>query len=135
MTGLRAALPESAMRDTIFLQGLEARGIVGIEAWERKKPQTIRVTLEMACDADAAATADDIEKALNYKTIAKRILQHIEESSYFLIETLAVRLAEIVQRDFGVTWLRLRVSKPGAVRFSENVGIEIVRGERPSAPR
>ena len=118
------------MRDTIFLQGLEARGIIGIEDWERKKPQTIRVTLEMACDADAPAAEDDIEKALNYKTIAKRILQHIEESSYHLIETLAVRLAEMIQRDYGVTWLRMRVSKPGAVRFSENVGVEIVRGER-----
>ena len=118
------------MRDTIFLRGLEARGIIGIEDWERKKPQTIRVTLEMACDADAPAAEDDIEKALNYKTIAKRILQHIEESSYHLIETLAVRLAEMIQRDYGVTWLRMRVSKPGAVRFSENVGIEIVRGER-----
>ena len=121
------------MRDTIFLRGLEARGIIGIEDWERKKPQTIRVTVEMACDADAAAAEDDIEKALNYKVIAKQILRHIEQSSYFLIETLAVRLAEMIQRDYGVTWLRLRVSKPGAVRFSENVGIEIVRGNRPQA--
>jgi len=118
------------MRDTIFLRGLEARGIIGIEEWERRKPQTIRVTLEMACDANLPAAEDDIEKALNYKTIAKQILQHIEESSYFLIETLAVRLAEMIQRDHGVTWLRMRVSKPGAIRFSENVGIEIERGER-----
>ena len=118
------------MRDTIFLQGLEARGIIGIEEWERRKPQTIRVTLEMACDANLPAAEDDIEKALNYKTIAKQILQHIEESSYFLIETLAVRLGEMIQRDHGVTWLRLRVSKPGAIRFSENVGVEIERGER-----
>ena len=118
------------MKDTIFLRGLEARGIIGIEDWERKKPQTIRVTLEMACDADTPARDDDIAKALNYKVIAKQILAHIEESSYHLIETLAVRLAEMIQRDHGVTWLRLRVSKPGAVRFSENVGIEIVRGER-----
>ena len=118
------------MRDTIFLRGLEARGIIGIEEWERKKLQTIRVTLEMACDASVPAAADDIDKALNYKTISKQILGHIEQSSYYLIETLAVRLAEMIQRDHGVTWLRLRVSKPGAIRFSENVGVEIVRGER-----
>ena len=118
------------MRDTIFLRGLEARGIIGIEDWERKKPQTIRVSLEMACDASLPAVEDDIEKALNYKTISKQILAHIEESSYHLIETLAVRLAEMIQRDHGVTWLRLRVSKPGAIRFSENVGVEIERGER-----
>jgi len=119
------------MKDTIFLTGLEARGIIGVQAWERKKPQTIRVSLEMACDAGPAAADDDFEKALDYRAVAKRILEHVEKSSYHLVETLAVRLAEMIRAEFGVTWIRLRVSKPGAVRFSENVGIEVVRGERP----
>jgi dihydroneopterin aldolase len=118
------------MRDTIILRGLEARGIVGIREWERKKPQTIRISLEMACDADAAAAEDDIDLTVDYSSVAKRILQHIENNPYHLIETLAVKLVEMIQREFGVTWIRLRVSKPGAVRFSENVSVEIVRGER-----
>jgi dihydroneopterin aldolase len=118
------------MRDTIHLQALEARGIIGIHDWEREKPQTIRIDLEMACDAALAAEEDDIDKAVNYRSVAKAILQHIEENAYNLVETLAERLAEMIRRDFGVPWLRIRVSKPGAVRFSESVGIEIERGRR-----
>ncbi|MHC5009327.1 MAG: dihydroneopterin aldolase [Planctomycetota bacterium] len=120
------------MRDTIRLEGLEVRGIIGVEEWERRDKQTIVIDLEMACDASAAARDDDIEAALNYRSVAKAIIAHVEDNAYRLVETLAVRLAEMVQRDFGVTWLRLCVSKPGAVRFSENVGIEVERGHRES---
>ena len=118
------------MRDTIYVRGLEARGIIGIEKWEQKKRQTVRVDIEMACDASLAAENDDIEKTVNYRAVSKAILKHIEEQPHLLVETLAERLGEMIRRDFGVTWLRLRVSKPGAVRFSEDVGIEIVRGSR-----
>lgn len=120
------------MRDTIILEGLEARGIIGIEDWERKKPQTIRVDVEMACDAGPAAAEDDIEKTVNYRAVAKAILEHIDHSSYFLVETLAVRLVDMIRADHGVAWVRLKVSKPGAVRFSENVGIVVERGDRGS---
>lgn len=118
------------MRDTIFLKGLEARGIIGLNDWEREKPQTIRIDLEMACDAAAAAAEDDIEKTINYRGVAKAIFQYIDEHQPLLIETLAHRLAEMILRDHGVTWIRLRASKPGAIRFSEDVGIEVVRGRR-----
>lgn len=118
------------MRDTVFVQGLEARGIIGIEEWERKKQQTIRVDIEMAWDAAAPAAEDDIEKALNYRSVAKAVLAHIETHEHQLVETLADRLAAEIMRDFHVPWIRLRVSKPGAVRFSETVGVEVVRGQR-----
>ena len=118
------------MHDTVFVQGLEARGIIGIEDWERKKPQTIRVDIEMAWDVSVPAIDDDIEKTLNYRSVSKAVLAHIEAHEYFLVETLADRLAAEIMRDFGVPWIRLRVSKPGAVRFSESVGVEVVRGSR-----
>ena len=121
------------MSDTIFLRGLEVRGIIGIQDWERKKPQTIRVDLEMACDAAAAAADDDIEKAVNYRAVSKAVMGHIESSAYHLVETLAERIAELIRRDFGVSWVRVRISKPGAVRFSEDVGVEIERGRRDPA--
>lgn len=118
------------MRDTIVLQGLEARGIIGVEEWEREKTQTIQVDLELACDAAAAAAQDDIARTVNYRSVAKAVLAHIEASRYHLIETLAERLAELILREHGVPWVRLRVSKPGAVRFSRSVGVEIERGRR-----
>ena len=118
------------MNDTVFIRGLEARGIIGIEDWERKAHQTIRVDIDMAWDASVPAQGDDIEGALNYRSVAKAVLAHIEGSAYQLVETLADRLAAEIMRDFGVRWIKLRVAKPGAVRFSETVGVEVVRGSR-----
>lgn len=118
------------MRDTVFVHGLEARGVIGIEAWERKAAQTIRVDIDMAWDAAAPAVDDDIEKTLNYRSVAKAVLAHIEQHEHFLVETLADRLASEIMEAFHVPWIRLRVSKPGAVRFSETVGVEVVRGQR-----
>jgi dihydroneopterin aldolase len=118
------------MKDMLFLTGLEARAVLGVEAWERATPQTIRFDLEMSCDAAAAAAGDDLAKTVNYRSVAKAILAHVEAHPYRLVETLAERVADMVRRDFGVAWVRLRVSKPGAVRFSEDVGVEIERGDR-----
>jgi 7,8-dihydroneopterin aldolase/epimerase/oxygenase len=121
------------MRDTLFLRGLEARGVIGVEAWERREKQTVRIDLEMACDAAAAAREDDIEQTVNYRSVAKAVLRLVEEGAPRLVETLAERIAETVLRDHGTSWVRVRVTKPGAVRFSEAVGVEIERGERTGA--
>ena len=118
------------MQDTIFIRGLEARAILGVNDWERVEPQTVLLDLEMACDASVPAEEDDLEKAINYRSVAKAVLGHVEASSYFLIETLAERVAELVLREFPVPWVRLRVTKPGAVRFSREVGVLIERGKR-----
>ena len=118
------------MRDTIILEGLEARGVIGVEDWERKQPQTIRIDVEMACDADRPAASDDIAETINYRAVAKAILAHIDENAYHLVETLAVRLANMIREEHGVPWVRVRVTKPGAIRFSQNVGIVVERGAR-----
>jgi dihydroneopterin aldolase len=115
------------VEDSIFLEGLEIRGIIGIEDWERRERQTIRVDLELPCDAAAAAREDRIEDALNYRSIAKAVIAHVEENAYRLLETLAERLAALLLREFHLAWVRLRVSKPGAIRFSRNVGVSIER--------
>jgi dihydroneopterin aldolase len=119
------------MRDTVFVTGLEARAIVGVNDWERTERQSVRVDLEMACDASRAAAQDDIDLAINYRSVAKAVLAFVEGSSFFLVETLAERIAALVREEFGVPWVKVRVAKPGAVRFSEEVGVEVVRGQRP----
>ncbi len=118
------------MQDTVFIRGLAARGIIGINDWERVERQVIRIDIELACDTSAAAAEDDIAKAVNYRSVAKAVLAHVEESSYFLVETLAERLAALLMERFDAPWVRLRVAKPGAVRFSDEVGVEIERGSR-----
>ena len=121
------------MRDIVYIQGLEIRGIIGIHDWERKERQTIRVDVEMAADTARAAKTEKIEDALNYRSVAKSIIAYVEASEHELVETLAERLAERIRAEFDVPWLRLRVGKPGAVRFSEEVGVVIERGTRPGS--
>ncbi len=123
------------MQDTVYIRGLEVRSILGIHDWERHERQTIRIDIEMAADTSRAAATESIEDALDYRAVAKAVIAHVEESSYFLVETLAERLAALIREGFAVPWVRLRVGKPGAVRFSEEVGVVIERGRRTGPAR
>lgn len=118
------------MRDTVYIRGLEVRSIIGIHEWERRERQTIRIDVEMAADTARAAATESIEDALDYRAVAKAVIAHVEESAYFLVETLAERLAALIRTQFDVPWVRLTVGKPGAVRFSQEVGVVIERGAR-----
>ena len=118
------------MQDTVFIRDLEVRAIIGIEDWERKKPQPILIDIEMACDAAKAAVDDDIEHAVNYRSVAKATERLTIDGAFFLVETLAERIAAMVRTDFGVSWTRVSVRKPGAVRFSREVGVTVERGSR-----
>ena len=117
--------------DKIFLRELKVDTIIGIWDWERKIRQTIVIDLEMSADIATAAATDDIKDTLDYKGVAKRVQQFVAESSFQLVETLAERIAGIIRDEFGVAWVRVRVHKPGAIRGSRDVGIDIERGERP----
>lgn len=116
--------------DTIFLHQLEVETVIGIWDWERKIRQTVVIDLEMAADIARAAATDSVDDTLNYKSVAKRVQKFVAESDFQLVETLAERIADIVTGEFGVSWVRVRVSKPGAIRGAKNVGILIERGER-----
>lgn len=118
--------------DIVFINDLRIETIIGIYDWEREVKQTVSVDLEMAHDIRQAASTDDIQYALNYKAVGKRIIQFVESSEFLLVETMAEQIAAIVREEFGVPWLRLRLSKPGALRGSKDVGILIERGERPN---
>jgi len=116
--------------DIIFIRELRIETVIGIYDWERQIKQTVCIDLEMATDIRQAAASDSIEDTLNYKAVAKRLLQFVGDSQFFLVETLGERIAELVMTEFQVPWLRLTLSKPGAVRGSREVGIIIERGER-----
>jgi len=113
--------------DRIFLTGLQISCIIGIFAWERKTRQKILIDLEIPTDVRKAARRDRIEDATDYKKIAKRTAAFVKESRFYLIETLAEKLAGLLLKEFRLKEIKLRVSKPGAVRGSDNVGIEITR--------
>lgn len=113
--------------DIIYLRDLRIETIIGIYGWERQVRQRIVFDLEMATDIRRAAATDQIEDTLNYKAVAKRLIQFVEESEFQLVETLAERVAQIVLTEFNVEWVRLCVNKRGAVRGARDVGVIIER--------
>ncbi len=113
--------------DKVIVKDLLVRGILGINPEERVKKQDILINLIMYADISRAAETDDIGYAVNYKSISKRVIDHVEEGSDFLVEKLVTDLARIIVTEFGVERVMVRVEKPGALRFAESVGIEIER--------
>lgn len=114
--------------DKIFLSELKVDTVIGIWEWERRIRQTVIIDLEMSADIAKAAASDDVADTLNYKSVAKRVQSFVAESSFQLVETMAERIASIIRDEFDVEWVRVRVNKPGAIRGSRAVGVEIERG-------
>jgi len=114
--------------DRILIEGLEVRTVIGIYDWEREIRQSVRLDMEMAWDISRAGASDAIADTLDYKAVSKRLIAFVEGSSFGLIEALAEACARIVLEEFHVPWMRLKMSKPGAVRGSENVAVVIERG-------
>ena len=113
--------------DKVFIRGLEVEGIIGIFQWEREVRQVISVDIEMDFDNKNAAKSDSIGDALNYKLVGKRITSFIKNSKFQLVETLAENISKIILKEFPVTTVKVTLSKPGALRGSETVGISITR--------
>jgi dihydroneopterin aldolase len=116
--------------DIIFLRELRIDTIIGIYGWERRVRQTVVLDIEMAADVRRAAASDTIEDTLNYKAVAKRLIEFVGQSSFQLVETLAEHAADIILTEFDVPWVRLRLNKVGAIRGASDVGVVIERGSR-----
>jgi len=113
--------------DIVYIRELEIETIIGIYDWEREQKQTVSMDLEMGTDIALAASSEDIANTLDYKAVAKRLIEFVEGSEFFLVETMAEKIAQIVLDEFSVPWLKLRLGKPGAVTGSKDVGVIIER--------
>lgn len=113
--------------DKIIIKDLLIRGIIGINPDERVQKQDILINITLYADTRRAAQSDDIADAINYRTITKRVIQHVESASDFLVEKLVNDLATLILTEFAVARVIIRVEKPGALRFAHSVGIEIER--------
>lgn len=116
--------------DIVYIRDLQIKTIIGIYDWEREQKQVVNINLEMGFDNRKAAATDAIEDALDYKAVAKRLISFVEGSEFFLVETLAERITEIVRNEFSVPWVKLQLGKPGAVTGSRDVGVIIERGDK-----
>jgi 7,8-dihydroneopterin aldolase/epimerase/oxygenase len=116
--------------DKVFIEGLEIEALIGIYDWERRIRQPLSFDIEMSFDNTVPAASDAIADTLDYKAVSKRLVGFVSQSDFGLVETLAERCAALVLDEFGVSEVRLRLSKPGAVRGARAVGVEIVRRAR-----
>lgn len=113
--------------DKIIVKDLLVRTILGIKPDERKNQQDVLINLVLYADTRKAASSDDIADALNYRSITKRVLRHVEASADYLVEKLIEDVARLIVTEFPVERVQVRIEKPGALRFAASVGIEIER--------
>ena len=115
--------------DKVIIKNLVARGIIGINDWERIKPQEILINIILFGDLKKAGVSDDIEDSINYRTVAKEAQSLAENCHRQTVEALAADIASYCLEVKGVKKVQVRVEKPGAVRFAESVGVEIERSK------
>ena len=113
--------------DQVFINDLTARGIIGVNEWERDKPQDILINITLFVDLSPAGRSDNLEDCIDYRTIARNAQNRAETAQFFTVEALAADLARTCLEDRRVMKVRIRVEKPGAVRFTRSVGVEIER--------
>jgi FolB domain-containing protein len=116
--------------DQVFIVDLVARGIIGLNDWEREKPQEMLINIVLFTDLRKAGESDDVHDSVDYRAVAKKVLAHAETAQRLTVEALASDLAKLCLEEARVEKVRVRVEKPGAVRFSKSVGVEIEREKK-----
>ena len=115
------------MKDIIYIKDLRVETIIGIFDWERKVKQEVSIDREFPFDCKKAAATDSIDDTIDYKAICKGVIKFVEDSSFQLQESLAEGIAALVKEEYNVESIKLRVSKPGALRGAKDVGLVIHR--------
>jgi FolB domain-containing protein len=113
--------------DKIIIKNILARGIIGIHDWEREKSQDILINIDLFTAIRNADTHDDISECIDYSKVTKKVMNLAENAKRFTLEALAEDIAQLCLEDPRVLKTTVRVEKPGAVRFSQSVGVEIDR--------
>jgi FolB domain-containing protein len=113
--------------DQVIIRDLLVRAIIGINDDERKAPQDVLINIVLFTDIHQAGETDNLATSANYRTVTKRVFAHAEKAQRFTVEALATDIARICLEEPNVQAVRVRVEKPGAVRFARSVGVEIER--------
>lgn len=114
--------------DRILIKDLSVSGILGINPEERVNEQEILVNAVLWADTRPAAVSDDIDDAVNYRTVTKALIAHIQQGKPMLVERLVQELVDICfDVEPRIKKVKMTVEKPGALRHARSVGITIVR--------
>lgn len=117
--------------DIVFIEQLSVITTIGVYDWEQTIEQKLMFDIEMAWDNQAAAKSDDVKDCLSYADIAETVISHVEGQRFALVERVAEEVAELLLSRFNSPWVRIKLSKPGAVARAVNVGVIIERGNNP----
>ena len=119
------------MPDRIFVRDLHLRTIIGLHDWERDSSQDVVINLEIETDLTHPSETDELTNAVDYRTLTKRVIKHVEQSHFRLIEKLAGTIASMALEEFPpISAITVTVDKPGALRFARSVAVQL-RRERP----
>ncbi|AJR09971.1 dihydroneopterin aldolase [Photobacterium gaetbulicola] len=116
--------------DSVFIEHLEVIATIGVYDWEQEIKQKLVLDLEMAHDNRPAAQSDDVAYALDYAAVSDAVTQHIQTGRFLLVERVAEEIANLIMTQFSVPWIKVRVTKPGAVANARGVGVVIERGSK-----
>lgn len=118
--------------DIVFIEELSVITTIGVYDWEQTIQQKLVFDIEMGWDNRKAAASDDVNDCLSYADISDAVIKHVESQCFALVERVAEEIAELLLQRFNSPWVRIKVSKPGAVAQARNVGVVIERGLRPN---
>jgi FolB domain-containing protein len=113
--------------DKVIIKDLVARGVIGLNDWEREVLQEILINIVVYTDIQKAGETDDIQYSVDYRALVKKAIKHAETAGRLTVEALAEDIARISLEIPNVQKVQVRVEKPGAVRFAKSVGVEIER--------
>ncbi|WP_157879567.1 bifunctional dihydroneopterin aldolase/7,8-dihydroneopterin epimerase [Xenorhabdus poinarii] len=113
--------------DIVFIEELTVITTIGVYDWEQTIKQKLVFDIEMGWDNKLAASSDHVEHCLDYARVSETIINHVENQRFALVERVAEEVASILLNQFHSPWVRVKVSKPGAVTQAKSVGVVIER--------
>lgn len=116
--------------DIIYLQEVKVETCLGVPEWERLRPQTIVLDIELAMPHSRSCQTDAIEDTIDYGHIVARIRETLAATSFKLVEALAEHVCQLILSEFGTPWVKVKVGKPGILPGVKQLGVIIERGNR-----
>lgn len=109
----------------IKIHNLRLRTYIGFNPEEKAKQQDVVINIEIKYCISEAALNDQVEHALNYKTITKAVIQHVEQGRFLLLEKLVADIVELSSQHPDVAYAKVTVDKPHALRFADSVSLTL----------
>ncbi|KAB8311617.1 bifunctional dihydroneopterin aldolase/7,8-dihydroneopterin epimerase [Rahnella sp. Lac-M11] len=116
--------------DIVFIEQLNVITTIGAYDWEQTIKQKLVFDIEMAWDNRKSAVSDDVNDCLSYADVSDAVIEHVSSQNFALVERVAEEVAALLLARFNSPWVRIKLSKPGAVAQAANVGVVIERGKR-----